>query len=194
MDNTLNVLYFFRGILQFSRQLKSAWTSNNCYVVSVFPNFVPSSLLTLLSLLLCHVPNLFTCCHTSFLTFLSLQSAFSSAFTLPSSLTLFAGTYIYALFHFLLLFGLPFPHLYLTFCCLLFFLLFSSVSSPRQKPVVPPWWLFPISKNWVNCTAALLEKGGVSRAMVRPVIGCHSHIHATWNVAQSSCIGKRHLL
>lgn len=44
-----------------------------------------------------------------------------------------------------------------------------------------------------NSSAALLQKGGFSRAIVNPFIRRHSHIHATSNVVQTSIIGKRDL-
>lgn len=61
-------------------------------------------------------------------------------------------------------------------------------------PNLPPLrWLYPKSKNRANRTVTLLEKGGVSRTMARPFIGCHSHIHATCNSVQTSIIGKHDL-
>jgi hypothetical protein len=161
---------------------------------ALFPNLIPASSLNSLYLLLDHVPTSF------FLLFANLYFFFTGFhfgltflplfLYLVSSLSSPISTFM-PLFYFLSLFG-PLSHvLALSYFAAYSFLFFSPVSSSRSTTRSTSMMSVPHQQDRANRTAALLETGGVSRAMARPFIGCHSHIHAACNVVRSSIIVKR---
>ena len=119
---------------------------------------------------------------TSLLLFIYLLSSLSSPVSIFTPLFRFASLlllFVQPVYLYLPTFFTAFSGIYL-YAPVSFFFSSPLFVHPVPKPASPLRRLYLISKNQANGTATLLQKGGVSRTMARPFIGCHSHIHATY--------------